>query len=297
MKPLLFLSLVPIVICCLACGGVVSQGELVNTEESQDGLLDRGPFPWRGESMGYSVRHAGTGAELMQVNVAVGQLATADDGTQTIPITGSAVSVALARMFARVDDYSDTFIDPKTWLPIYATKDLKENDRHRTYHVWFWPEELYATAEKHVGKNVHKYNVPLPCDTRAAMTWVDQLVFRAIKEASQQARFIYDGWKLSRLTVVVQEKEEIWTPIGFYSAYRMDVYREKFDSFWPQGALSGVLADPQLVLTDEKAFLGNAWVADDEFHTPIRLAIGTKLGDLDLIINQYTPPSPETLNE
>ncbi|OIP32101.1 MAG: hypothetical protein AUK47_21180 [Deltaproteobacteria bacterium CG2_30_63_29] len=274
-----------------ACGGVVSQGELANTEEQQLDARDRGPFPWIGEEMGFSVRHAGSGAELLQVNVTVGQNATAEDGTQYIPISGSAVSIALARMFARVDDYADTFVDPKTWLPIYAMKDLNENERHRTYHVWFWSDELYSSVEKHQGNNVHKYNVPLPRASLDAISWVYHLRTIPLESGGTQSWYLYDGWKISRLSVVIQQKEDVWTPLGFYPAYRMDVYREKLDSFWPQGALSGVLADPQLIVTNENAFLGNVWIADDELHIPVRLAIETKLGDLDLLINNYHAPS------
>lgn len=285
----------PLLLLMLGCGGVVSQGDLNKTDAQTNDAFDRGPFPWRGEEMGFSVRHAGSGAELLQVNVAVGQIAIADDGTQYIPISGSAISVSLARMFARVDDYADTFVDPRSWLPIYAMKDLNENDRHRTYHVWFWSDELYSSVEKHQGTNVHKYNVPLPRTCLDAISWVYHLRTVPLEKGGTHSWYIYDGWKISRLSIVIQEKEDVWTPLGFYPAYRMDVYREKLDSFWPQGALSGVLADPELIVTNENVFLGNVWVADDEVHTPVRLAIGTKLGDLDLLINGYEAPAPEPL--
>src|SRR5690606_41199476 len=103
--------------------------------------------------------------------------------------------------------------------------------------------------------------------------------------------FIYDGWRLSKLIVVVREREDIWTPMGFYPSYRLDVYREKYDTHWPQGALSGAFVEPELTIEKERYILGNLWISDDDAGLPVRLAIETQFGDLDLLIQDWSSPS------
>lgn len=255
-------------------------------------LEDRGVFPFQGEQMSYTVEHTGLKAKLLELTVNVGYEGTADDGTAYIPITGFARSISIARMLARVDDTAETYIDPRTWRPHYAVKDLDENGNQRAYRVWFWPEELYATVEKYQGNTLNTKNIPLPASALDAVSWIYHLRAVDLDANAQQTWIVYDGWVISRLTIVVGPREEVWTPIGFFDARRIDIYREKVESHWPHGALAGAYADPELSVTGERYFFGNVWISDDANRIPVRLAVETKVGDLDLRIEGYQPPAP-----
>jgi hypothetical protein len=274
-----------------ACSGLARQGLTGEGASPAPWLVDRGPFPWQGERIEYVVRHAKVEMDLLHAEIEVGQPVEASDGTRCIPLVASAQSVALARVFVRLDDKTYTCLDEKSWEPLYAYKYLDENERQRTYHVFFWPEALYASVERHAGKDVATKDVPLPAHTLDAISWVFMIRQQSPEKGSTSVWYIYDGWIISALTLVSQGPEEIWTPLGIYETTRFDLFREKFDSHWPQGALSGVYLDPELTVDTPKAFMGNVWVTRDQRRIPVRLALETKLGDVELSIRSYVPPA------
>ncbi len=274
-----------------ACVSVVQRGSNLDDDARNiRRVQQRGYFPFQGESFTFIVRHAATNMEVLRAGMSVGVEHIAEDGARVIPIFAEANSASLLRFFARIRDTAETYLDPDTWMPFYAVKDLNENDRERAFHVWYWSENLAASVERIAPDGVTRRELSLPLGTMDAIAWIFHARSMPLEKGAQGAWFIFDGWILSRLLVVVQAKEEVWTPLGFYSAYRLDLYREKLESHSPIGALAGVFVDPELTLESTATFIGNCWIADDPYRTPVRLAIATSVGDLDFILDTYQPP-------
>ena len=283
--PLLIALLLTSASCSGAARHEVDPEALSNTDDR----VERGTFPWQGEEMTFLVKHIALNLDLLEATLVAGFEEEAADGTPFIGLYGKASSIALARVFARVDDAGFAAIDPKTWTPLYSTKDLNENDKSRKYFVWYWPEELYATIEKHGDGKVHHSKKPLTVDSLDLLSWLYHLRTTSLEPGAQQTWTVFDGWTISQMTIVIQGSEEVWTPLGIFEAVRMDLYRQKFASAWPQGAFASVYTNPILVASGERYFVGRAWIADDDNRTPIRLTVETKLGDLDLLLQSYSP--------
>ena len=244
----------------------------------------RGLFPFVGEVLTFDARHVATKASVAEARLQVGQEQKMADGTRYIPIIGTASSKSIVRLFARVDDRTEAYIDPETWETIYSYKHLNENDRDREYYVWFWPDDDLTSVERHHKGNVVKRDYPVPPDTMDSIAWVFHVRTYKLEEGQVYKSFTFDGWTVNHIELRVGGIDDVWTENGFYKCRKIEIWRERSDAIMPRGALSGVFIEPARKIAVESYHLADAWLATDEKQTPIRMVVDTGIGNFDLIL-------------
>lgn len=286
MHRFLILSLGLLQILLGGCATTLSKGLMEDSVQSTALSQERGIFPFIGEKLHFAVRHVATKASLAEAEIRVGQPMVSEDGTHFIPITGNASSVALARLVMRVDDRIEAYIDPKTWDTMYSFKHLDEKDRNRSFYVWFWPEEMSASVERHYKGRVAKRDYVLPPGTMDSVAWIYFARLHKFEKDTRYTWYTFDGWTLNRVTVTLEgENEDVWTELGFYRCYKLKLLRERSDAIAPQGALSGVFIEPAREVQVPEYELATAWISDDDKHLPVRFVVNTGIGDFDLLLD------------
>lgn len=275
----------------LACGGITSHGEMEEVLATHDETAETRVFPWKGEQVAYTVSMAG--AEILHAALAAGSEQLTEDGVPYIPVSGVAESIpgTLFGSIYPITDSAEAYIDPQTWRPFRSITDLHEKDKSRTYYVDYDFKGFIARAEKHTPTGVHKRFKHIPLNTHSSLSWIYAMRSMPLGDGAQMSWYEYDGWKLNRFTLIAQAAEEIWTPIGFFDTWRVDIYREVLNSHIPEGALAGVYNEPQLTTVDPRKFIGNVWLSSDERRIPVRMGISTTLGDIEILLTEYHPPT------
>ena len=249
----------------------------------------RGVFPFQGETITFDARHVATKATVAEAIVQVGHESKLEDGTRYIPIVGTAASKSIVRLFARVDDRTEAYLDPDTWETIYGYKHLNENDRDREYYVWFWPDDQIASVERHSKGNVVKRDYPLPNDTMDSVAWVYHVRTLDLDPNKTYVNYTFDGWTINRVELRPAGEEDVWTPNnGFFHCRKFEIWRERSDGIAPRGALSGVFIDPERTVHVQSYHLADAWLAMDDAKTPVRLVVSTGIGEFDLLLTSVT---------
>ena len=142
-------SIIALALAALTSGCATTSAHVMDaTPQSTRRHEVRGNFPYKGERLTFDARHVATKASLADAFVQVGYENKMDDGTRYIPIVANATSKSIVRLFAKLDDRAEVYIDPDTWESIYSYKHLNENDRDREYSVWFWNDENLASVER-----------------------------------------------------------------------------------------------------------------------------------------------------
>ncbi len=289
MKRFLF-ALSAIALCqgLYGCATTSSPGIMQEAVQSSVHHVNRGVFPFQGETMTFDARHVATKASVAEAILQVGHESTMEDGTHYIPIIGTASSKSIIRLFAKVDDRAEAYIDPTSWETIYSYKHLNENDRNREYYVWFWPDDQSASVERHHAGNVVKRDVPLPNNTMDSIAWVFFVRTMKLEVGKSYSQYTYDGWTINRVELKVVGEEDVWTENGFFHCQKYEIWRERSDAIEPNGALSGVFIDPARKVHVKSYLLATAWLATDELKTPVRMVVNTGIGDFDLILKSIS---------
>lgn len=269
-----------------------SQTVVQDASMSSTRHVSRGTFPFQGEVMTFDARHVATKTSLADAVIQVGYESTMEDGTRYIPIVGTAASKSIIRLFARIDDRAEAYIDPDTWETIYSFKHMDENNRERSYNVWFWNDDQLASVERtHKGTTV-KRDFTIPDGTMDSIAWVFLTRAMNLEVGKSYISHTFDGWTLNRIELKVVAKEDVWTPDGFVEAQKYELWRERSEPQAPRGALSGVFIEPERHVQVESYLLATAWLATDELKTPIRMVISTALGDFDLMLKSIGKVEP-----
>lgn len=281
---LLCLVLLPFLFC--GCASTTQKGLMEDSVQSTALSQSRGTFPFLGETLHFAVRHVATKTAVAEAELRVGQPMVSEDGTRFIPISGDASSIALARLVMRVDDHIEAYLDTDTWDTLYSHKHMDEKDRDRSFYVWFWPDEMSASVERHYKGRVAKRDYVLPPGTMDSIAWVYFARLHNFENDKRYTWYTFDGWTLNRVTVVREgPTEDVWTELGFYKCYKLTLYRERSDAVAPQGALAGLFIEPSREVQVEEYELATAWISDDDARIPVRFVVKTGIGDFDLLID------------
>ena len=286
--PIAFLAISLSVLGC----ATTSQTVIEEAPMSSSRHVSRGVFPFQGEVMTFDARHVATKASIADAIIQVGYESTMEDGTRYIPIIGTAASKSIIRLFARIDDRAEAYIDPDTWETIYSFKHMDENNRERSYNVWFWNDDQIASVERTQKERTVKRDFILPEGTMDSIVWVFHTRARQLEVGKSYINYSFDGWTLNRIELKVVAKEDVWTPDGFVEAQKYEIWRERSEAQAPRGALSGVYIEPERKVQVESYLLATAWLATDEMKTPIRMVISTALGDFDLMLKSIGKVEP-----
>ena len=297
MKHAILLTSIAAASLALTACATTSQNKVMDeAPQSSNTRISRGTFPFQGESLTFDARHVATRTSIADAVIQVGYESKMEDGTRYIPIVGEASSKSIVRLFARVDDRAEAYIDPDTWETIYSYKHMNENDRDREYYVWFWPDELSASVERHYKKNVVKREDALPEGTLDTLVWVYHTRAQKLEKGKSYISYSFDGWTINKIELNLVGQEDVWTENGFYPCNKFEIYRERSDAITPKGALSGVYIDPARVIKVKRYKLAEAWLATDELQTPVRLVINTGIGEFDLLLKAVAKIDKDAAN-
>lgn len=240
-------------------------------------------FRFAGEELYFSIRL--NGVEALRAGARVGDVRY-KDGHPYVAISGTAQSTGIFHNFYPVNDRADTYMNPVTLRPLRSEKFFDEAGSERSYHVDYIHTTYQAKVVKtRNGKSNRKYTKPIPGTTHDMATWFMELRKRGdLEVGDQMTYFIYDGWRLYRLHATVAKREDVYTPIGWFKAYRIDFTRESLKTKRAKGS------SPILTVSKPAEPSGSLWVSRDENLIPIKVAINTQWGLGEAVLIKYKLP-------
>ena len=125
---------------------------------------------------------------------------------------------------------------------------------------------------------------PIPGNTHDMMTWILDLRSRQdLRPGKKLEFFVYDGWKLSKLTGVVRDGGEVDTPSGRFPTWRVDIVRE---IMVPKSVKK---SEPTLTLRSPKRQRATLWLTSDSKRLPAKVSMQTKWGMAEAVLMRYRP--------
>jgi len=179
-------------------------------------------FRWYGEELIYTVQILGS--EGARAGLAAGYPEDRD-GIPSIRLHGLVQSVGLLSGVFAIEDVADTWIETATGLPLYAVKDLNERNQQRRYEVTYHQLNHRADIERVRDGRDTRFFRYVPSDLYDALSWIYDLRSRDLDVGQEYVYHIYDGWKLSRLTVRVIRHRIVITGMGNIQAAEFEFVR------------------------------------------------------------------------
>lgn len=248
-------------------------------------------FRWYGEELIYSVQILGR--EAARAGLAVGFPEDHPDWGWIIPLDGVATSVGLMSGFYAINDVARTWVEPGSGLPRYSTKDLDERGRQRAYAVTYEQPSYRADVVRIRNEGEQRYFRHAPSDLHDAMSWIYDLRSRDLSVGQEYIYYIYDGWKMSRLTVRVGRHRPIFTGLGTLDAAWLQFVREVLTSGIATPWANDVAMTPPVYLVSEGPIaLGQGWISLDDRRLPLGVEIDTPLGPIRVMVQEHVPPDP-----
>ena len=249
-------------------------------------------FHWYGEELFYDMEI--WGGEAARCALQTGYPEWHDDMGWVVPVAGLATSTGLFAAMFPMHDSGLSYLDPATMLPVWAEKVLDERGVARTYQVTFEREEFYSPVLRLREGETRNYSRWLPGDTHDAFSWIQTLRTVDLTEGAVHVHYIFDGWKLSRLTATVQTHTSVYTGLGLIEVAEFSFVREVLNS--AQGlpfADSITHLPPVFDVTDGPIDLGRGWVSLDERRLPVGVEIiaPEPLGAIRVMLTNYNPPN------
>lgn len=253
-----------------------------------EGAFER--FRWYGEELIYSVQILGS--EGARAGLAAG-FPEEVDGVMVTPLHGLVQSVGLLAGVFSIDDTADTWIEPATGLPVRAVKELNERGQFRSYDVSYHQHLHRADVERVRDGRPGRFFRFVPSDLYDALSWIYDLRSRDFAVGNQYVYHIYDGWKLSRLTIRVVRHRIVITGMGNIQAAEVEFVREVLGSNQAIPWVATTVALPPVYLVNEAARrVGVGWISLDERRLPLGVAIDTPIGSIRILLDDHTPPDP-----
>jgi hypothetical protein len=260
-----------------------AQTQKENPQQKQQVDEDDFRFRWAGEQLYYSVRL--NGVEAVRAGVRTGDVRYRE-GTPYVPVSGTAQSTGIFHNIYPVNDSAHTFVSPITLRPLRSEKFFDEAGTKRSYHVDYVHSTYRAKVlKKRHGKRRRKYTKAIPGTTNDMFTWFYELrIKQGLKVGEQMSYFVYDGWKLYRLDARVTKREDVYTPIGWFKAYRIDFSRETLRTRRNKGQ------SPILTVSKPAKPSGSLWVSRDENMIPVKVQVSTQWGVGEAVLIKYKLP-------
>lgn len=246
-------------------------------------------FKWFGESLSYTITILGD--EVARTGFSVGVPEEHPDYGFVVPIEGGAMSTGFFALIYPMNDTALTWVSPLTGLPVYTSKTIDEREQVRTYNVAYEHSEYRASVERIRDQRTDRYSRFGPSDLHDALSWILDLRSRDLSVGNSFVYYIYDGWKLSRLTARIERHTDVYTTLGFIPCAEMMFTREVLGSApalpW---ADSFYTIPPVYVVTDGPEDLGIGWFSTDDRQLPVGTEIETPIGRLRVILDAWSPP-------
>ncbi len=248
-------------------------------------------FRWYGEEFIYNIQILGSDAARAAYQV--GYPYEHEEHGWVTPLHAVATSTGFFGTIYPMNDTAETLVSPQTGLPLWTLKELDERGSQRSYEVSYDPDLFRANVIRTRSGREESYYRLGPSDTHDALSWIVDLRSRDMSLGSAYVYHIYDGWKLSRLTVRVVEHEPVYTGLGVLDCARLEFTREVLGSSNPLPFADDIVTLPPVYyVTDGPIDLGVGWFSLDDRRLPVGVQIESPLGHLDMILDEWTPPAP-----
>jgi hypothetical protein len=255
-------------------------------ELPQDTAEER--FAWYGEELYYSIEMLGS--EAARCAIAVGFPTNHDEYGLVIPLEGLALSVGFFANVYPMEDTAVTYIG-YNGLPEHSTKIIDERSRERSYSVSYDHELFTSEITRTEGETSRRTGRFLPSDTHDAISWMLDLRSRDFGVGNEYVYHVFDGWKLSRLTVRIAEHTEVYTELGILEVAEMTFTREVLASHHPLPYADDTTSLPPVYVVNEgPSELGVGWFSLDDRRIPVGVEIETPIGHLRMIIDRHVEP-------
>lgn len=266
-----------LVVCVAGCAGAEAMSlpaqpaattAIVETTTSELGF-----FP--GETMQFEVKLSGMTAG--EATLAVGQVGNID-GHKALVVRSRAETAGAAKLVKNISDEQATVIDVETGRPLQLDTQVTTNDKVATATAKFTGSQSNVTYTKPGETETHSYHVDfgklIVFDSHSAMA---QLRGWHAKPGTTKQVNVVGGRRLWRVDVHFIATETIGTDAGNRKAVHLsgEAYRLK----------------PNLQLEQVKAARTfDVWISDDADRVPLKMSAHTELGDVEMILTDYTRP-------
>lgn len=271
--------------------------DLTTGTEAIDGLAPLATETWAsrfayvGEQFYYSVEILG--AESARTAFAIGAPSEIENYGTVIPLEGLTESVGFFSTIYPMRDTAQTLISPETGLPIWSEKVIDERGSRRSYTVEYDQSAFRAVVTRDRDGRISRYSRLGPSDLHDALSWIVDIRSQPMEVGAEYEYYIYDGWKLSLLTLRVREHTEVYTGLGLIDVAELRLTREVLTSVSPLPFADDLVQLPPVYMPTAPAeVVGTCWFSLDDRHLPVGVEISTAIGRLRLILDEYVPPAP-----
>ena len=247
-------------------------------------------FRWSGEQLFYAIEFLGNKA--IKAGLSIGAPTDIEKFGTVIPVQGLAASVGLLGAVYPIRDSALTYLDPATGLPIWSEKVLAENNVERSYKVDYDGARHRASVLRKRDGETRQFKRAVPSDLHDAFSWFMDLRSQDLSVGKRYEYFVFDGWKLSRLTALVVRNGTSYCALGELPSAEVELSREILASepMLPY-TVSGAELPPVYLEEEPMKKVGRAWFGTDERRIPIAIEVVTSLGPLGIRIERAQTPN------
>jgi hypothetical protein len=252
----------------------------------------RGIARFQGEELFYSLEFLGS--SLARGALIVGHLEQREQGA-LIPVQGLALTEGLAALVYPMRDTGQTWVDPVTGMARTTFKELAERGEYRSYLVDF---DLlrYVAGVTRVRQGVtHNYHRLIPSSTHDAFSWIYSVREQDLTPGATSVYFVYDGWRLSRVTATVAEgADEILVGDDFIVCRRINLARDVMETTRPLPMIQeSAQLPPVLTIMETGAGeqVGDLWVSLDDRRLPVQIVFSNALVTVTGRLERFRPPT------
>ncbi|TVQ99002.1 MAG: DUF3108 domain-containing protein [Deltaproteobacteria bacterium] len=244
-------------------------------------------FRWAGEELHFTVEILG--GEAARAALSIGPPIEHERWGRTVPIQGIAGSLGFFDRIYPMENDGMTFLDPETGLPFFAEKSIRERGNVRSYAVTYARHVFRADVRRVRDGRADSFRRFVPSDLHDGFSWIYDMRSRDLSVGHEFVYYIYDGWRLSRLTFRILSHEWIDSPIGSRHAAYFQVRRDVLDSspLVPWAERTAVL--PPVLHPTSSYVLGYGWLSLDEDRIPIGVQLDSPLGPIRMMIRRHVP--------
>lgn len=182
------------------------------------------------------------------------------------PAKLSAKSLGVIEQLHAFEIKLDSFVD-LDGRTLEGRTFIEEEGVPRRYRSRFAATGVVKIA-KHYKNKDSTLALELRPGTFDLLSWSFELRAAKLSRGNVYQYYVWDGWKLTRVSAVVGKLETVWTPQGMFEARRIDLTRVRLHH---SGAKK---YEPRANLEN----IGTMWLATDDVRTPVAMDFGAPVG-------------------
>jgi len=246
------------------------------TEQAAKQALAQAKAPQQAEKFYYDVTFGK--ASVAQVN-----LFTACERKGSTPAALYAVSRGLADQIHSFAIRFDTFLTPRGLWPRFAQTSITEEGKTRLYKTAF-TEDAKASVTSTISHKTRTQALTLPSRGHDMLSWMLHLRARTSWAADQaQTYFVWDGWKLFKLSAIIEQQTSLSTELGDFSVWPVRLERTRYHHDGPKA----------LTPSASKEALGRIYYSTDSTHKPVGIDFKGRVGTAYVrLLKHSTSPCP-----